>query len=121
MASTTFELLFLLVLKYIHFQPGTDTMNLSMIPLYVQSCIMSSFYRTGFQNCSNPDQSKHLETARMRLYDIWIDVVNLRCEDYSENSRIPTMVLSFFIDYTVYRFVLLMCMYLACGVLNFVL
>ncbi|KAF5184715.1 Cca trna nucleotidyltransferase protein [Thalictrum thalictroides] len=39
----------------------------------------------------NPDQSKHLETARMRLYDIWIDFVNLRSEDYSENSRIPTM------------------------------
>ncbi|KAK9291407.1 hypothetical protein L1049_019354 [Liquidambar formosana] len=40
---------------------------------------------------SNPDQSKHLETARMRLSDIWIDFVNLRSEDYCENSRIPTM------------------------------
>ncbi|MBA0624028.1 hypothetical protein Godav_009438 [Gossypium davidsonii] len=40
---------------------------------------------------SNPEQSKHLETARMRLFDLWIDFVNLRCEDYSENSRIPTM------------------------------
>ncbi|CAI0554436.1 unnamed protein product [Linum tenue] len=39
----------------------------------------------------NPDQSKHLETARMRLFDQWIDFVNLRCEDYNENSRIPTM------------------------------
>ncbi|KAM7515278.1 hypothetical protein LguiA_004861 [Lonicera macranthoides] len=39
----------------------------------------------------NPDQSKHLETARMRLLDIWIDFVNLRSEDYCENSRIPTM------------------------------
>lgn len=38
---------------------------------------------------SNPDQSKHLETARMRICDIWIDFVNLRCEEYSENSRIP--------------------------------
>lgn len=45
--------------------------------------------------CSNPDQSKHLETARMCLFDLWIDFVNLRCEDYSENSRIPTMVCSF--------------------------
>ncbi|XWS24807.1 hypothetical protein CRYUN_Cryun27aG0016400 [Craigia yunnanensis] len=27
----------------------------------------------------------------MRLFDLWIDFVNLRCEDYSENSRIPTM------------------------------
>ncbi|KAK3230436.1 hypothetical protein Dsin_002317 [Dipteronia sinensis] len=40
---------------------------------------------------SNPDQSKHLETARMMLFELWIDFVNLRCEDYSENSRIPTM------------------------------
>ncbi|KAL9245483.1 hypothetical protein vseg_019129 [Gypsophila vaccaria] len=39
----------------------------------------------------NPDQSKHLETARMRLFDQWIDFVNLRAEDYCENSRIPTM------------------------------
>ncbi|KAI4320189.1 hypothetical protein MLD38_033695 [Melastoma candidum] len=39
---------------------------------------------------SNPDQSKHLETARMRLYDLWVDFVNLRSETYSENSRIPT-------------------------------
>lgn len=45
-----------------------------------------------FYFCSNPDQSKHLETARMRLLDLWIDFVNLRSEDYSENSRIPTMV-----------------------------
>lgn len=27
---------------------------------------------------SNPDQSKHLETAWMRLFDVWIDFVNLR-------------------------------------------
>ncbi|GFP84627.1 cca tRNA nucleotidyltransferase mitochondrial, partial [Phtheirospermum japonicum] len=39
----------------------------------------------------NPDQSEHLETTRMRLFDVWIDFVNLRSEDYSENSRIPTM------------------------------
>lgn len=45
---------------------------------------------------SNPDQSKHLETAKMRLLDVWIDFVNLRAEDYSENSRIPTMVHALF-------------------------
>ncbi|KAE8076475.1 hypothetical protein FH972_015122 [Carpinus fangiana] len=38
----------------------------------------------------NPEQSKHLETARMRLFDTWIDFVNLRCEEYSDNSRIPS-------------------------------
>ncbi|XP_061994383.1 tRNA nucleotidyltransferase cca2-like isoform X1 [Rosa rugosa] len=40
---------------------------------------------------SNPDQSKHLETARMRIFNIWVDFVNLRCEEYSDDSRIPTM------------------------------
>ncbi|KAL6513728.1 hypothetical protein OROHE_019588 [Orobanche hederae] len=40
---------------------------------------------------SNPDKSKHLDTARMRLFDISVDFVNLRAEDYSQNSRIPTM------------------------------
>ncbi|KAF2906854.1 tRNA nucleotidyltransferase cca2 isoform X1 [Oryza sativa Japonica Group] len=39
----------------------------------------------------NPDQSKHLETARMLIFDIWIDFVNLRSEKYAENSRIPTV------------------------------
>ncbi|RLN22136.1 putative CCA tRNA nucleotidyltransferase 2 [Panicum miliaceum] len=39
----------------------------------------------------NPDQSKHLETARMLILDVWIDFVNLRSETYAENSRIPTM------------------------------
>jgi hypothetical protein len=40
---------------------------------------------------SNPDQSKHLETARMKISDVWIDLVNLRSETYAEGSRIPTM------------------------------
>ncbi|KAI3977907.1 hypothetical protein MKX01_036747 [Papaver californicum] len=40
---------------------------------------------------SNPDQSKHLETATMRMFGEWVDFVNLRSEKYSENSRIPTM------------------------------
>ncbi|CAL4903999.1 unnamed protein product [Urochloa decumbens] len=39
----------------------------------------------------NPDQSKHLETARMLILDTWIDFVNLRSETYAEDSRIPTM------------------------------
>eukprot|EP00164_Ancoracysta_twista_P003916 GFYU01005250.1.p1 GENE.GFYU01005250.1~~GFYU01005250.1.p1 ORF type:complete len:505 (+),score=125.49 GFYU01005250.1:140-1654(+) len=40
---------------------------------------------------TNPDQSKHLETATMKLKDQWIDLVNLRSEEYTESSRIPTM------------------------------
>ncbi|XP_057426870.1 tRNA nucleotidyltransferase cca2-like [Lotus japonicus] len=39
---------------------------------------------------SNPDQSKHLETARMSLFGQEIDFVNLRSEEYTENSRIPS-------------------------------
>lgn len=57
--------------------------------------IILADYAIDSQFFSNPDQSKHLETARMRLFDEWIDFVNLRSEDYSENSRIPTMVCSF--------------------------
>lgn len=40
---------------------------------------------------SNPDQSKHLETARMKVQDMWIDLVNLRSESYAAGSRIPTI------------------------------
>ncbi|KAL6062932.1 Polynucleotide adenylyltransferase family protein [Balamuthia mandrillaris] len=38
---------------------------------------------------SNPEQSKHLETATMRIFDVWIDLVNLRSESYAADSRIP--------------------------------
>ncbi|KAL0436437.1 UNVERIFIED_CONTAM: CCA tRNA nucleotidyltransferase, mitochondrial [Sesamum radiatum] len=38
-----------------------------------------------------PEQSKHLEIAVVKLFGVSVDVVNLRSEDYSENSRIPTM------------------------------
>ena len=40
---------------------------------------------------ANPDQSKHLETATMRIFGSEIDFVNLRSEKYTEGSRIPTM------------------------------
>ena len=40
----------------------------------------------------NPEQSKHLETATMMLYDRWIDFVNLRSETYDQDSRIPDKV-----------------------------
>ncbi|XP_029152054.1 tRNA nucleotidyltransferase cca2 isoform X3 [Arachis hypogaea] len=39
---------------------------------------------------SNPDRSKHLETATMRWLDMQIDFVNLRSEEYIKNSRIPS-------------------------------
>ena len=40
----------------------------------------------------NPEQSKHLETARTTVLDTEIDFVNLRSESYAENSRIPTEI-----------------------------
>ncbi|CAO3674677.1 unnamed protein product [Umbelopsis vinacea] len=41
---------------------------------------------------SNPDKSKHLETATTKLFDQEIDFVNLRNEVYNEDSRIPAEV-----------------------------
>ncbi|KAK1603380.1 hypothetical protein QYE76_017350, partial [Lolium multiflorum] len=37
----------------------------------------------------NPEKSKHLETAKMKICEVSIDFVNLRSETYAENSRIP--------------------------------
>lgn len=39
----------------------------------------------------NPEKSKHLETATMKLGKFDVDFVNLRSESYSEDSRIPSM------------------------------
>ncbi|KAK9457210.1 hypothetical protein V1511DRAFT_508652 [Dipodascopsis uninucleata] len=37
----------------------------------------------------NPEKSKHLETATTKVYDVDVDFVNLRSEEYTESSRIP--------------------------------
>lgn len=39
----------------------------------------------------NPEKSKHLETCTTRLLGSDIDFVNLRSEQYTEDSRIPTI------------------------------
>lgn len=39
----------------------------------------------------NPDQSKHLETATMRVMGVALDFVNLRTETYTHDSRIPNI------------------------------
>ena len=41
---------------------------------------------------ANPDQSKHLETATVKVLGRFVDFVNLRSERYSGDSRIPVMV-----------------------------
>ncbi|KAG0665563.1 CCA tRNA nucleotidyltransferase, mitochondrial [Maudiozyma exigua] len=39
----------------------------------------------------NPEKSKHLETATTKIFDTEIDFVNLRSEEYTNLSRIPTI------------------------------
>ncbi|KAK7694187.1 hypothetical protein QCA50_001367 [Cerrena zonata] len=41
---------------------------------------------------SNPDRSKHLETARTTVLGVELDFVNLRSEEYTEDSRIPSHI-----------------------------
>lgn len=40
---------------------------------------------------ANPEKSKHLETVTTRIFGLDIDLVNLRKETYSEDSRNPQM------------------------------
>jgi len=40
----------------------------------------------------NPEKSKHLETATMKVESFWIDFVNLRAEEYTKDSRIPDLM-----------------------------
>jgi tRNA nucleotidyltransferase/poly(A) polymerase len=40
----------------------------------------------------NPEKSKHLETATMKVGPFWVDFVNLRAEEYTEDSRIPDLM-----------------------------
>ncbi|KAI8618741.1 tRNA nucleotidyltransferase, partial [Chytriomyces sp. MP71] len=40
---------------------------------------------------SNPEKSKHLETATAKVFGQMVDFVNLRTETYREDSRIPQM------------------------------
>lgn len=44
---------------------------------------------------SNPMQAKHLEVARMELFGVMIDFVNLRPHDYTESSSMPSIVQDF--------------------------
>jgi tRNA nucleotidyltransferase (CCA-adding enzyme) len=44
----------------------------------------------------NPEQSKHLQTARIPIFGLELDLVNLRSEEYADNSRIPTAIVGLF-------------------------
>lgn len=63
---------------------------------YVTEFANSKGVKTGAigRIAQNPDQSKHLETATFRCLGLDIDLVNLRSEEYAENSRIPSEVVS---------------------------
>eukprot|EP01060_Flectonema_neradi_P018028 TRINITY_DN24846_c0_g1_i1.p1 TRINITY_DN24846_c0_g1~~TRINITY_DN24846_c0_g1_i1.p1 ORF type:complete len:535 (+),score=109.45 TRINITY_DN24846_c0_g1_i1:77-1681(+) len=39
----------------------------------------------------NPEQSKHLETATTHIFGTAVDLVNLRSEEYTSSTRIPTV------------------------------
>lgn len=41
---------------------------------------------------ANPEKSKNLETATTKVFDYHIDFVGLRAETYSQNSRVPEIV-----------------------------
>lgn len=43
---------------------------------------------------SNPEKSKHLETATTKLFDRDVDFCNLRTEAYEPDSRIPSQIVS---------------------------
>lgn len=47
---------------------------------------------TGTTIASNPEQSKHLETTKVKMEGLEVDLVNLRSEKYTADSRIPIMV-----------------------------
>ncbi|KAI5962068.1 CCA1 [Candida pseudojiufengensis] len=39
----------------------------------------------------NPQKSKHLETCTTKLYGIDLDFINLRSEEYTDDSRVPSI------------------------------
>lgn len=42
---------------------------------------------------ANSEKSKHLETATLKVHGVFVDLVNLRSEEYADDSRIPTIKL----------------------------
>lgn len=59
-----------------------------LIQEYIGECSLGLFYPNISVIKSNPEQSKHLETANMNILGMSIDFANLRKESYA-NSRIP--------------------------------
>lgn len=74
----------------------TDMMGVHFAERFLSFCSSVKCIQTGTiaKVESNPDQSKHLETAKTKLLDLELDFVNLRSEEYAEHSRIPTQVVN---------------------------
>lgn len=53
--------------------------------------------RTIAKIATNPEKSKHLETATMMVLGTSIDFVNLRSELYDDDSRIPSEIVRSFL------------------------
>lgn len=83
-------------------------MNSHDVDVALDSCTGEEFanclktYMQSFENekvgkigviAANPDQSKHLETATMKVCGIEVDFSNLRHEAYADDSRIPEIVI----------------------------
>lgn len=68
-----------------------DTVLGNVFAQLIQDYLVSCGEKTGSIGViqKNPDQSKHLETAAMRVLGVNLDIVNLRTETYSHDSRIP--------------------------------
>ncbi|OHT07619.1 polyA polymerase family protein [Tritrichomonas foetus] len=60
----------------------------------------------------NPAQSQQLESAKVCLFNsVWIDICQLRCDEYSENSRIPTIRIGTPYEDSVRRDITINCLY----------
>ncbi|KAI8644652.1 hypothetical protein BD408DRAFT_340262 [Parasitella parasitica] len=61
---------------------------------YVNKYLESQGFPTRFiaKIDSNPEKSKHLETATTKLFNQEVDFCNLRTEIYEEGSRIPSQI-----------------------------
>lgn len=60
----------------------------SYLTRYISDVMKEQAHGTGTIK-SNPDKSKHLETATLKVFDMSVDIANLRTETYTTDSRIP--------------------------------
>ncbi|CAL1696684.1 unnamed protein product [Somion occarium] len=70
-----------------------NMMGMAFAQQFIEFCSMNGIETDKLAKIEiNPDRSKHLETARTTVLGTELDFVNLRSEEYTEDSRIPTQV-----------------------------